>query len=67
MNQNDARNFIMALNNCAQYVPPMVMAQLTGNPMSKYIEAIANNGVVAPKEVSGGEVGATAPRVELEG
>lgn len=43
INKDDARNFILALNATAQYVPPIVMQQLLGNPICREIEAAANN------------------------
>jgi hypothetical protein len=42
MNQTDARNFILALNNIAGYVPPMLMGMLTSNPLCRLIEQVAN-------------------------
>lgn len=42
MTQADARAFIIALNNIAQYVPPMHMQQVTNNPLCRIIEQMAN-------------------------
>ena len=42
MNQTDARNFILALNAIVPYVPPMLMAQVSGSSVCKAIEQIAN-------------------------
>jgi len=42
MNQTDARNFILALNAIVPYVPPMLMAQVSGSAVCKTIEQIAN-------------------------
>ena len=47
MNQNDARAFIVALNAIAPYVPPMLMQQITGSPVCRVIEQMANT---APAE-----------------
>lgn len=43
MNQADARNFIMALNSIAPYVPPMLMNAVMGNPICRIIEQAANH------------------------
>lgn len=42
MNQTDARNFILALNAVAQFVPPLHMQPLMANPICKVIEHLAN-------------------------
>ena len=48
MNKNDARNFIVALNNCQPYVPPLLYALVTANPCCQFIERIGN----APDETA---------------
>lgn len=51
MTNTDARNFILALNATAQYVPPIVMQQLLGNPICRQIEAAANEPeITAPSQ-----------------
>lgn len=54
MTQEDARNFIMALNSIGGYVPPIQFQVLTNNPVIKAIEAMANGHIhleAKPKEI----------------
>jgi hypothetical protein len=68
MNQSDARNFIIALNNIVGYVPPMLMAHVTGSPVCKLIEQIANTpdgaaGVAGEQQAQGVPVERPKPHV----
>jgi len=51
VNQTDARAFIIALNGIVPYVPPMLMAQITGSPVCKLIEQVANTPEGMPGEI----------------
>ena len=42
MTQDDARNFIVALNSIVPYVPPMLMQPLVTSPCAKLIQQVAN-------------------------
>ena len=42
MTREDARNFLIAMNNVAAYVPPMLMVQVTNSPVARLIEQVAN-------------------------
>lgn len=57
MTREDARNFIVALNAIAPYVPPMLMNGVTQNPISQIIQQMAN----APEQ-GVGEQGTAAER-----
>ena len=43
MTRDDARSFLMALNGIMPYVPPMLMTQITANPVARLIEQVANH------------------------
>lgn len=51
MTKDDARAFIVALNNITAYVPPMHMQPLITNPICKIIEQMAN----APEQLQQSE------------
>lgn len=61
MTQSDARNFIVALNNIAAYVPPMLMQPLMANPICKIVEHMANT-PEQPNQATQGDIGATQER-----
>ncbi len=43
MNQQDARNLLIALNNVAGYVPPMIWQNVVNNPIMRFIDQVANS------------------------
>ena len=61
MNQSDARNFILALNAIAPYVPPMLMQPLMTNPICQIIEHMANTPDKS-NQATQGDTGSTQER-----
>lgn len=51
MNQNEVRNFVMALSNISQYVPPMLFNQITSSPVGRVLEQVANGQAIVDVKV----------------
>lgn len=66
MNQDDARNYMMALHAIVGFVPPMMMGLLVSNPIAVIIQAVANGQlrlVGADAQQQSGEAGPAKPKL----